>query len=264
MTVEELQKKLADLPLAKIIYFEEIGSTNDFALHLLVEDEGCEDGTLVIADAQTAGRGRFDRKWYTHPNSSLAFSLAIIPSLEEAQKNALFAPLGALAVSLALEDLGLKPKIKWPNDVLLDERKTCGVLAESCWLGGQLKGIVLGIGVNIGKDSIPKAEDLLFPATCVEAHYHKPLDRLDLLRDILKHVFLWRETLTCDNFIKAWEERLAYKGKYVTLQSRNNEAPIKGKMLGVTSEGYLRLEAEPHGSEINVMIGDLKLRPSVE
>jgi BirA family biotin operon repressor/biotin-[acetyl-CoA-carboxylase] ligase len=228
MTAEELQQKLTDLPVKKIYYFEEIGSTNDFALHLLSEDEGCEDGTLVIADAQTSGRGRFDRKWFTHPNSSLAFTLVMLPSAEEAQKNALFAPLGALAVSLSLEDLGLKPKIKWPNDVLLEECKTCGVLAESFWLGDQLKGIALGIGVNIGMDSIPKSENLLFPATCVEAHYHKPLERLDLLKDILKYIFRWRGELTNDSFIRALKNAWLLR-ETVMLQSRDNEEPIKAK-----------------------------------
>src|SRR4030042_1614769 len=97
------------------------------------------DWTLVIADTQTAGRGRMNRKWVTEPGAGLAFTMIFrLKEFEKGHVN-LFSPLAALAVAEALEEgYGLHPAIKWPNDVLLNGKKTCGILAETSWLGDVL------------------------------------------------------------------------------------------------------------------------------
>ena len=156
-------------------FFESIGSTNDEAMAWA--DAGAEDWSLVVADQQTQGRGRLGRHWVTNPGAALAFSLVLRPSREEMAFASLFSPLGGMGVASALEEIGLAALVKWPNDVLLNRRKVCGILGEAAWTGDRLNGMVLGIGVNVASESVPPAGELLFPATCVEAELGRPLDR---------------------------------------------------------------------------------------
>ena len=148
MEINTLNEILAGTPVREFRYFDSISSTNDEALHW--SDAGAADFSLVIAEEQTKGRGRFERHWVTNPASALAFSLILQPTPEEKNQLALFASLCGLALRDTLEtQLGLQAKIKWPNDVLIERRKTAGILVEANWSGDQISGIVLGIGVNV-------------------------------------------------------------------------------------------------------------------
>ena len=147
-------EQLSRLPVPAYRYLESVTSTNDLALAWA--EDGAPDGALVIADTQTAGRGRMTRRWLTPPHSALALSLVLRPNPQEAARLALFSPLGGLALSTALEEqFNLQPQIKWPNDVLLDGKKTAGILAESVWQDGSVQAVVLGIGVNVSPLSVP-------------------------------------------------------------------------------------------------------------
>ena len=123
-----LQSILTGLPLGGLRYFDSIGSTNDEALAWA--RAGAPDYSLVVADTQTAGRGRLQRRWVTNPGAALAFSLVLWPAPQERQCLPRFSPLGAVAVRQALAVVfGLPAEIKWPNDVLLGRCKVAGVLA---------------------------------------------------------------------------------------------------------------------------------------
>ena len=191
----------------------------------------------------------------------LAFSLVLRPSPEELPHLALLSPLGGLAVCTALEDtLGLAPQIKWPNDVLLGRRKTCGILAESYWQGSDLPAVILGIGINIAPGSVPPAHQVLFPATCVEEFSHQPVDRSKLLAAVLAHLDAWRAKLASPHFMQAWQERLAFRDEWVELQSPG-EAPLVGRLQGVDEAGNLRITLES-GEEARLAAGDVRLRPA--
>src|SRR5512145_784707 len=166
MNQSELKKALSKLPLGEVRYFDSIGSTNNEALAWVTR--GAKDLSLVIADEQTAGRGRLDRKWFTPRGTALAFSLILRPT--EAEKPHLTRVIGlaALAVTDALRTRGLVAQIKWPNDVLLNGRKVAGILVESVWSGEEVDYVVMGIGVNVLKGAIPSADLLSFPATSLE------------------------------------------------------------------------------------------------
>src|SRR5512136_875543 len=147
MNERSLHSALSKLPLGGLRYFEQTTSTNDMALAWAAE--GAPDLALVYAEQQTAGRGRGGRRWFTPPGSALAFSLILRPTPAEQQFPARFSALGALAVCEVLERRGLQPWVKWPNDVLLNRRKVCGILVESTWMGATLNYLVLGVGLNI-------------------------------------------------------------------------------------------------------------------
>lgn len=257
MDVQTLKSRLAGLPIPDLRYFEEIGSTNDEALTWI--EKGAQDGCLVVADAQTAGRGRLGRRWVTRPRAALAFSLIMRPSQAERAHLGFFSPLGALAICQSLEEqFGLHPAIKWPNDVLLERRKMAGILVEVSWLNDQLQGVVLGIGVNIASNSVPPDSEVMFPATSVEHVLGRAIDRRDTLAAILKGIFHWRGLLGSQAFFQGWEERLAFKDEWVQVQETGG-APLTGQVAGIDATGQLLLRLAS-GQVKAVSVGDVHLR----
>ncbi len=268
---KKIQSALASLRLGELRYFDSIGSTNDEALAWATE--GAPDLSLVLADEQTQGRGRAGREWVTPQGTALAFSLILRPALtpgpsprmgrgESAltHEPSLFTGLGAVALTDALKRLKLKAHIKWPNDVLLNGKKVAGILVESVWDGDRLDTAVLGMGVNVLAASTPPANKLLFPATSVEAELGHPIDRVDLLRDILDSVIAWRPKMVTGELVKAWAKNLAYKGEQVQVW-RDREEPLAGRVLGLESNGGLRLLV--NDKIVTVQFGEIHLRPSV-
>ncbi len=254
----DIRSRLTGLPVAGLRYFETIPSTNDEALRWM--EAGAPDSALVVADEQTSGRGRLNRHWVTRPGSALAFSLLLRPSEQELDHLLLFSPLAALALRDALEQQwGLRSQIKWPNDVLLAGRKVAGILVESAWLGSQLLGVVVGVGVNVASSSVPSSEEVIFPATSIEDQVGRPVDRLDLLRAVLGRMFAWRPRLGSSGFHQAWEDHLAFRGEWVQIQQLGLPS-LEGRVMGIAPGGNLLLQTED-GTEISVAAGDVRLRP---
>jgi BirA family biotin operon repressor/biotin-[acetyl-CoA-carboxylase] ligase len=257
MNQNELKKSLSKLELGDIKYFESIGSTNDEALAWAAA--GARDLSLVIADEQTAGRGRLDRKWFTPRGTALAFSLILRPIAEEKPHLSRTVGLAALAVAESLLTRGLVAQIKWPNDVLINGRKMCGILIESVWSGEDVDCVVVGTGVNVLKESVPPAEDLTFPATSLEAELGEPPDRVGVLDEILAAFLSLRPRLTSDEFIAQWQGLLAFQSQAVQIET-GNTPPISGKISGLDTDGSLQLLNE-HGEIVTVRFGDVRLRP---
>lgn len=249
MNKRRIEEKLVDLPIGGVYFFPSVGSTNDVALQLL--GDGVDDFTLVIADAQTEGKGRSGRRWFSYPGTCLAFSLILRPKGIELNESFSIIPrytgLGALAVCKVLrEQYSLHAQIKWPNDVLMDNRKCCGILVEAQWSGEHLSGIVLGIGINVTREAIPVSEKLRMMATSVEVAMDAKVDRLDLLYSILIEIMSWRSKLHEPVFIQAWESNLAFLGKKVVVvenqqRRRKGDCCVVATISGLESDGALRL-----------------------
>lgn len=257
MNQNELKKSLSRLPLGNIKYFESIGSTNDEALAWAAND--APDLSLVIADEQTAGRGRQERKWFTPKGTALAFSLILRPIPEEKPHLSRTVGLAALAVAESLRARGLDAKIKWPNDVLIAGRKICGILVESVWSGEDVDCVVIGIGVNVLKDSVPQADYLLFPATSMENELTETPTREEVLREILAAFIELRPRMVTDEFVIRWESLLAFRGESVQIET-GSKPPVAGQIHGLESDGSLRL-LNGHGETVTVRFGDVRLRP---
>jgi len=274
MDQASLESLLADLHLPAIRSFATIDSTNDEAWRWI--DTGALSSALVVADEQIAGRGRLHRRWITLAGSSLAFSLIYLSPPLEPRSLSLLNGLGALATCQALNKLySLHALIKWPNDILLDQRKTGGVLVEARWNGMDLKAAVIGIGINIAPESINPdvltAETLSFPVTCVENAVGNKVDRLELLHSILEHFFGWFPRLSSQDFLRAWEETLAYRSQWVELTYENSAQsssliatpPSKmiGQVIGLAANGSLRLRTNS-GKLVTAQVGEIHLRPT--
>ena len=263
-----LQEALSDLPLGEVRYYEQIGSTNTAALQWA--NAGAPDLSLVVADEQTAGRGRLDRVWVTPPGAALAFSLLMqlqgqsAPPVQLPEKVMPFiTALGAVAVSAALrQEYDLIAEIKWPNDVLLARRKISGVLVETQWQGEKPTSTVLGIGINVATKSIPQDIDLLYPATSVESVLGRPVDRWHLLHAVIEELLIWRSQLSSTEFLQTWENQLAFMGEWVRVSSHDNVCTSfqEGIVLGLSPQGTLKLRTRS-GQIATIHSGDLHLRP---
>ena len=258
MQRHEIAEALRGTAVSAWHHFESIGSTNTEAQ--CWADRGAPDFALVLAEQQTSGRGRFDRRWITSPGASLALSLILRPTPDEVPRLALFAPLCGIAVHETVQRVcGLSPQIKWPNDVLLKGQKFCGILVESSWKGSQPAAVIMGIGMNINRGSIPPPELRGFPATSLEAEYGSPVDRAAILRELLFSIHAWRGKLGTPVFMQYWEEHLAFKGQQVRIE--NSERPlIIGKIKGINELGQLLL-INDSGEMVPVTVGDIHLRP---
>jgi BirA family biotin operon repressor/biotin-[acetyl-CoA-carboxylase] ligase len=256
MNQQELNKTLSKLPLGSIRYFDSIGSTNDEGLAWAAND--ARDLSLVVANEQTAGRGRLDRPWFTPPSSALALSIILRPTADEKPHLSRTVGLAALAVADTIGMLGLAPQIKWPNDILLNGRKVAGILIESVWSGEDVDCVVIGIGVNVAKQAVPSTDVLRFPAISLEHVLGEAPDRNKLLHNILASLISLRPHMHSDSFMKSWEKLLAYYGKQVQVEM-GGEQSVTGKIIGLESDGSLKLSDE-NGKTVTVRFGDVRLR----
>ena len=257
MDLTTLQLQLSDLPLGPLAYFSVLGSTNTEAVRWI--KDGAPHLSLVVADEQTAGRGRSDRAWYTSPGVGLAFSLVLRPEQIGSISTPRLTGLGALAVCDVLQDdYGLPAKIKWPNDVLVDGSKLAGVLVEAQWQGEDILSAVLGIGINVARESVPSQGELDFPATSVETVYGGSVDRWKLLKEVLAALLSRLPQLDHIGFIQAWDANLAFQQEWVQL-SRPGAEPVRGRLLGLDRDGFLQLRLGS-GEEKVFQSGDIKLR----
>lgn len=164
------------------VHYPTVDSTNIVAKTLA--RQGCPDGTVVTAEHQTAGRGRSGRSWTSIQEKAVQMSLVLRPQAPPAKAPSI-TQIGAASVALAMESLGVSPKIKWPNDVLLSGKKVCGILTEmSCELD-HIHFIVMGIGINVGGSSLP--EDISKIATSLEMEGCLDLDRGRLIAKVLNN-----------------------------------------------------------------------------
>ncbi len=237
-------------------YHESIGSTNSEAIQLA--ESGAPHGTLVLADAQTAGKGRGGRRWITNPGTALAFSLILRPSNLGIDQWLILFGLGALSVAEALSEIGLQPEIKWPNDVLIDGKKVAGILVNSNWTGESVNYSVLGIGLNVSPEAIPDDAELDFPATSIGEALGRSINRTDLLIAILKKLKVLFQQVNSSDLSNAWQDRLAYLNQEVVVKKA--DGTVTGRLIGLTANGELKL-IEKSGNETVIGYGDVSLRP---
>lgn len=258
MQWNSIQKALYGLPIPDMRYYPITGSTNEDALAWAAN--GALEGSLVIADQQTSGRGRQGRKWITKAGTGLAFSFIFKPKKAELNYLQLFSPIGAVAVCQAIQmDYSIKAQVKWPNDVLLDKKKVGGILAESYWLDDQVKALVLGIGINLTPESVPEQSSLRFPATCLETECQHKIDPHTFLSSICSRIFSLRPILGSIDFLRIWDDFLAFKGEGVIIET-DEDIKTKGMLKGLDAEGNLILQ-NYNGNETIYRMGEVRLLP---
>jgi BirA family transcriptional regulator, biotin operon repressor / biotin---[acetyl-CoA-carboxylase] ligase len=241
--------------------YRQIGSTNDEARRLA--QAAAPEGLMVVAEEQSAGRGRAGRRWITRSGSALAFSLVLRPTAPPAQAVRL-TMIAGLAVCEAIEQIaGVRAALKWPNDILLGGQKTGGILVEAVTAaegeaGGRLEYAVLGIGINV--EEAPAPDQVDFPATALQVQAGRPVDRLRLLRAILQRLEARYPAMTASDpqpLHADWAARLAWLGEPVVARTAGGE--YAGQAEGADPDGALVLRLDS-GERVRVLAGDVRLR----
>ena len=228
--------------------FEQVDSTNDVTLE--AARSGAEDGLVVWAQQQTRGRGQRNHSWESQPGSSLTFSVLFRPNLEEQAVLGRFTALGALAVAQAVKaKAGADAQVKWPNDVLLNGKKICGVLAEADLQASHGNAVVVGVGVNLLPGAFDGHAAMNYPASVIFSETGCSLDGEAWLWAILEAMQELRQSLPGDVFIQEWNKKLAFQGEVRRVRNHKGETGMF-RLLGISSDGSLHLE-DTDGQEIN-------------
>jgi len=235
-----------------VVYYPGVASTMD-----LVRKEarkGAAEGTVIVAGEQTGGKGRRNRVWLSPPGS-ISLSLVLKPAVAELPCLVMVA---ALAVVYAIEAVtGLRPRIKWPNDVLINRKKVCGILIESQLARGAVDYAIVGIGINVNMRLADYPEIAPF-ATSLSDEMGRSVSRLALLRRLFEEMErLYLAIPFGESVFQQWRERLVTLGKRVTVSS--GEADVEGVAESVAPDGSLWLR-QRDGSLSQVVAGDVSLR----
>lgn len=236
----------------KVIAYPSLSSTNDIAKR--EARKGAREGTVILAEEQTAGRGRLKRAWLS-PKGSIALSIILHPT--PAQLPSLIM-VASLAVAHCIEEVsGLETQIKWPNDVLINGKKVCGILIESDVRGSAVDYAVIGIGINVNLKPADFPE-IAATATSLAQELGREISRREMIRCLLVEAEnLYLALPEDDSVFREWRDRLVTLGKEVELIS--GKTSYQGVAESVANDGSLLLR-QPDGSLIKIVAGDVSLR----
>lgn len=253
---EELRARLEGTRIGRdVVYYAETDSTNLRAMEL--GEQGAAEGTVVVADQQTAGKGRLGRRWESPPGVNLYTSILLRPQIMPWEAPQLTF-LSSLAAALAIEEVcGLQPRVKWPNDLLLGGKKVAGLLNEMSAETEAVHFVVLGIGINLNmrRDQFP--EELRYPATSLLLELGGNVSRLDLAEALYRHLDrLYQDYLAkgIGGIMRAWETRCDLLGRLVRVNMPREI--VEGVVQGIDQDGALRLR-RADGREERILAGDV-------
>lgn len=248
----------------KAYYFRAVGSTNDELQRLA--DAGAPPGTLVVANTQTAGRGRAGRRWYAPPGTALLFSVLLRPRWGT-ERAAWISMIAGLAARRAVHAVGNVPaRLKWPNDVVVgsgrDVRKLGGILVEAGFEGERLARAVVGVGINVemARQQLPKGN---LPPTSIRLERGEPggqVDRPALLAALLAEFErLYEAADRGESPHASWNEALVWRNRPVCILQSDRQPALQGRFHGVDDLGRL-LIVDDEGVSHAAPSGDLSLR----
>lgn len=237
----------------KIIHLEEINSTNDYVKKHITE---LEDLTAVYADRQTSGRGRLTRKWVDSGDENLFLTIAAKPDdIMNFPAPNLTQYLSVILCMVLEDDYNLSPRIKWPNDVLVNNKKIAGILAEGTANGGNIIGIALGIGVNLNT-SADKLAQIDKPATSIYNETKTRVNKEEFLNKLLSKFCLLYHDFVRDGFISIkdyYVSKAMFLGKEISINVLGNIHT--GTAVRVTDAGALVLKED--NKDNTYYIGDI-------
>lgn len=243
-----------DLIGQEIHHIAEVTSTDDAAKELAAK--GAEEGTVVISEKQTLGRGRLGRRWIS-PEGGIWFSIVLRPKVDP--KDVLkLTFVAAVAVARVLrEKYNLKAEIKWPNDVLIGKKKICGILTETSTKGDVVQFAVVGIGINanVSPDAFP--ESLRNSLTSIKAELGEEIEREDFLRVLLEEIEREYKLFVRKRFdliVEEWRSLAGFLGQYVEVVSFDER--IRGWAVDIDQSGALMIKLKD-GTVKKVMLGDV-------
>lgn len=243
----DVQRRLRTTHIGRALRsYERVTSTNSVAAKWATE--GAPHGALVLAEYQTAGRGRLGRSWQARAGLNLTFSMVIRPQLPPDRFGmVIIAASVALADSIEERTTPLLPAIKWPNDILLGGRKCCGMLLETVRThpsGSRKSGVILGVGLNVNQDAFPAELD--GRATSLLLETGRMVDRAQLLADVCRRLEVRLNEVVADSgsIRRTYMSRMTDLGEPVRLRFSGTEGGVLGVMLGLDEFGGLVLDTD--------------------
>lgn len=242
ITADEIRLGLTTKFIGRNIHYEEsVESTQRIAHRFASED--VPEGTVIIAEEQTSGKGRMNRKWHSPKYTGIWMSLILRPNIPLTKAPQLTL-LTAVAIVQAIEEMtGLHPEIKWPNDILLDGKKITGILTELQAEADRIHSIIIGMGINVNQKREDFPIELKETASSLFIEKGEPISRAGLIRSIFKHFEKLYLLYLDQGFLPVkllWEGYAISIGKNIKARTLTNV--IEGKALGITDEGVLQLE----------------------
>lgn len=243
----------------RIICHEEIDSTNNEAKRLAME--GAAEGTVVVAESQTGGKGRLERQFFSPKGKGIWFSVVLRPKFlpQEAPKCTLMA---AVAVARAMTEFGLKPGIKWPNDLLYDNKKLVGILTEMSAEMDGINYIVIGTGINVNIAPEEFPEELRDVATSLSQMKGANLPRVKFLQAVLRALDDLYAKVQVEGFapvLKEWRQYSITLGQEVKVIGVRDGEVFYGKAADIDDEGALLVDTA--AGRQRVLAGDVSIRP---
>jgi len=236
-------------------YFAEIDSTNRYARQLA--ENGAREGEIVIAEAQTQGRGRLGRRWQSPPFANIYFSVILRPRLLPAHAPQITL-MAAVAVAEAVDSfIGQSATIKWPNDILVGGKKLAGILTEASCDPERVQYVILGIGVNVNYRLAAMPDEIRARATSVAELTGKSVSRESFLRRLIHHLDRCYGELEESGFAllaPRWEAHFGLRGKRVRVELLDQI--VAGRAIGIDRDGALLVEDE-QGAVTRVIAGDV-------
>lgn len=226
----------------KIIYFEEVDSTNTVAKSLGKETD--YHGVLVIANKQNAGRGRLGREWNSPKNEGIWMSLILKPDID-IKKAPMLTLITALAVNKGIRNAtGLNSYIKWPNDIIINGKKVCGILTEMSTSKEILESIIVGMGINVSNEFFEK--EVKDKATSLKAEGCTNIDSIQLINEIMLsmeyYYEIFLETLSLKELVEEYNQSLINRNNIVKIIER--EKAYTGVALGINELGELQVSTQ--------------------
>jgi BirA family biotin operon repressor/biotin-[acetyl-CoA-carboxylase] ligase len=253
-----LRKKLGQSVFARAIVFHEIlDSTNRLAKEL--GTKGAPEGTLVLCEEQTAGRGRMGRRWLSPRHANLLFSVLLRPKIPPDKVFLLTMILALAAIDAIGELYALKAMIKWPNDLYVGRKKLGGILTEFSTWNKTVEYVVLGLGLNANWRPADE-EGMLYAATSILVETGGEVSREDLLVGILEKLEPYYRKMSSgrlEGFYKRWNEESMLVNKRVEIRSTGER--ICGKALRIDPHGALII-LDDQGQERKIVYGDVSVR----
>ena len=261
LSAEKIKNNLNSLRIgSEILVFDAVDSTNDLAKQYLEKDAA--EGLVLIADSQTSGRGRMGRSWVSFPGVGLYLSVILKPQILPRRVPQLTL-LAGLATTLAINEFTRKKaRLKWPNDILLNGKKLCGILCETHSTQNGKAGVIVGIGINVNHTITDFPDDLKSSATSLMIETGNPVDRLALVRTLIGNLDQQYDAYLGNGeqtVIEKWLENSDMVGKKITVTQ--GKSATRGTALGLDSQGRLLMLSEK-GEELAFDSGEVSLHSS--
>ena len=255
---QEVQRGLSTTYIGKrIFYFPELESTNiiakEKALHIT---EAIDEGTIIIAEKQSAGKGRLGRKWFS-PAGGIWLSIILYPQLPPSYIPRITLMTAVAAVKAIKICTQIEPQIKWPNDILINEKKVCGILTEMSAELDIINWVVVGIGINVNIDHLEFPEDIQENTISLKKVLGKEVLRVKLMQAFLWEFEKYYESLKRREFssiLKEWKLYSHTLGKKIRVDT--GERIITGEAVNINEEGALILKKED-GELIKIISGTI-------